>query len=340
MITTADFPQADRLNQVGLVAEAISKGHHTDDGIEHYIGLDSGGRQGRYYRRAAVVLGLIANDQNFSILTTLGQEYAMLATEAARTDFLARCLVDTPVFHRALQYILTVSPNEMQLKAWFRQFYPGLNGTADRRFSTFMNYLRDARLVDYAMGVYKLSKFSGSVTKQLQIPGKNSIGSKKPLIPSTPPGQPPAATAKGIIQIDVDSQKLERANQTHWKLIDAKSSFLSDRGLVPHEHIQIDLFCENNEDFIFYEMKSINDQGTNLLSQLRKAVSQLYEYRFIYDQPSARLCIVTNQGVTSKDEWLLNYLAKDRAIAYEWTEDFHSFQSRADSRLLTGSFSP
>ena len=47
MVNTSDFPQTDRLEQVGLVAIAIDKGKKADDEIEDYIGLDSAGRQGR-----------------------------------------------------------------------------------------------------------------------------------------------------------------------------------------------------------------------------------------------------------------------------------------------------
>ena len=340
MVTTSDFPQADRLGQVGLVAEAVAMGNYTDDAIEQYIGLDSDGRQGRYYRHAALVLGLISNDKNYSTLTALGQEFAGLMNAQARMDFLARCLIDTPVFHHALQYILKSSPNEMQLKLWFRRFYPGANSTADRRFSTFMNYLRDANLIAHANGVYLVSKYTGSIIK-IPIPaGNTSAVTVRLLSPSKPATSPPVSSTSGVISIDVDTQKLERANQIHWKLVDAKSSFLSGKGLTPNAHSQIDLYTYTQKDFIFYEMKSVNEDSSNLLPQLRKAVSQLYEYRFIYGEPSVRLCIVTNQGIATKDKWLLNYLERDRAIAYEWTEDFHNFNSETGSKLLTGGFAP
>lgn len=344
MVMTLDFPQADRLRQVGLVAEAVAKGHQTDDAIEHFIGLDSSGRQGRYYRHAAWVLGLINNDKNHSTLTALGQEYAGLTSESARIDFLARCLVDAPVFHLGLQYIHKISPNEMQLKAWFRSVYPGAEGTANRRFNTFVNFLREANLISYANGAYAVSKYTGTLTK-ISIPtaaviGKKSAQDVKLLFPSNAVNGPPMSTSAGVISIDVDRQKLERANQIHWKLVDAKSSFLSNKGLPANEHPQIDLYTKTEEDFIFYEMKSVNENGSNLLSQVRKAVSQLYEYRYIYGEPSFRLCIVTNQGIATKDKWLLNYLEKDRAIAYEWTEDFHNFNSETGSKSITGSFAP
>ena len=336
MVTTAEFPQADRLTQVGKVAEAIAKGHHTDDAIEKYIGLDSDGRQGRYYRQAAVVLGLTTNHQNYSALTAAGQAYAAIATGPAQLDFLAQRLVDTPVFHQALQYILKNSPNQAQLKAWFRNFYPGEISTADRRFSTFMNYLRDASLVDIAKGVYVLSKYSGSVLKTSG--GVSPAGGGKPLLPASPPAAPPAANGGGVIQVDVDLQKLERANAIHWKLVDAKSTFVSALGVTPYDNVHIDLFAEKDHELIIYEMKSVNDESTNLLSQVRKAVSQLYEYRFIYAKPKAQLCIVTNQGISKANRWLLDYLEKDRSIAYEWTDDFKNFQSLAQSKVITGKF--
>lgn len=78
-IETSDFPQADRLQQVGEVAIAVSKGNHTDDDIENYIGLESSGRQGRYYRLAAEILGLVTNEANNAELTPVGKEYSTLS---------------------------------------------------------------------------------------------------------------------------------------------------------------------------------------------------------------------------------------------------------------------
>ena len=118
------------------------------------------------------------------------------------------------------------------------------------------------------------------------------------------------------------------------------SAFLAARGVTPYDNVHIDLFAEMKKEFIIYEMKSVDDKSTNLLSQVRKAVSQLYEYRFIYAKPDARLCIVTNQGVPKENEWLLSYLEKDRSIAYEWTDDFIDFNSHPQSKNLTGVFAP
>lgn len=336
MVTTADFPQADRLEQVGRVAIAISKGHHADGEIEAYIGLDSAGRQGRYYRLAAEVLGLILNQQNYAVLTPLGKEFASLDTAAARMDFLARCLVETPVFHEALHYIHQHNPSDKQLKLWFRSFYPGAEGTANRRFHTFIGYLRDAGLLQSSTSKNRLKKFVGSVIKQTVPPTRGLTGRK---LKQFPPAAP-STGAKGVIRVDVDSQKRERANQIHWNLIDSKSSFLAERKLEPCANEHIDLFADDQGDVILYEMKSVDSVSGNLLSQIRKAVAQLYEYRYIYEEPDARLCIVTNHGITKKDDWLLDYLSRDRLIAYEWTTDFQNFECSDGSKAILGDFVP
>ncbi|MDO8294388.1 MAG: DNA adenine methylase [Gallionella sp.] len=136
-----------------------------------------------------------------------------------------------------------------------------------------------------------------------------------------------ADDVEGVIRVDIDAQKMERANQIHWKLIDSKSAFLDARQLEPLANEHIDLFAADDGDIILYEMKSVDSESGNLLAQVRKAVAQLYEYRYIYEEPKARLCIVTNYEITKKDDWLIDYLSKDRLIAYEWTKVFKTLNA-------------
>ncbi len=336
MVDKSDFPQADRLEQVGHVATAINLGKHSDAEIEAFIGLASDGRQGRYYRRAAEVLGLITTQDNYSSLTELGQEYNTLGPDAAKKDFLARCLIETPVFREALRYIHQHKPDDAKLRQWFRVYYPGAQSTADRRFSTFTSYLRDADLLGRNLPRNDVLRHQGSVVKKTTEQGVGLRGQGN----QGPSAQAPVFTAAGIQQADIDIQKMERAGQVHWRLVDAKATFLEERDLEPVSNPQIDLFTNDAGAVIIYEMKSVEALGANLLSQVRKAVAQLYEYRYVYNEPSARLCIVTNAAVPAAERWLLNYLAADRLIAYEWTADFVNFECDAASRSLLGSFSP
>lgn len=333
MVNTSDFPQADRLEQVGQVVLAIAAGHQSYNDIETYIGLHSEGRQGRYYRLAAEVLGLISNQQNVAVLTDLGREYAVLKNAAARKDFLSRCLIDTPVFREALNYIHLYKPTDAQLKIWFNNFYPGAQSTANRRFVTFMNYLQYSGLLKHSNGYNLLLKYTGSVVKRA-IPANHGLTGHqwKQL--------PPAMQAKEIMSIDVDMQKKDRANQTHWKLVDAKATFLVNRKAVPRGNQHIDLFADIQGDIILYEMKSVDPKGNNLIAQVRRAISQLYEYRYIYKTQKARLCVVTNRAMPKSNYWLLDYLEKDRSIAYEWTCDFTNFECRKSSKVLLDQFKP
>ncbi len=333
MVSTADFPQADRLLQVGKVAIAIASGHRADAAIERFIGLDSGGRQGRYYRLAAEILGLIKNWQNRALLTPIGEEYATLSTQRARTDFLARCLVEAPVFREALNYIYRQKPTEEQLRVWFRNYYPGASGTADRRFTTFFNYLRDADLVLYGRTGYQVKKYEAAILKQKTTTVQGLSG--KPIVPTA---GTPLPSATGSIRYEVDAQKRERANQLHWSLVTAKAAFLNAHGWPAYENEHIDLYARSGKDIVIYEMKSI--ATTNLVSQVRKAVAQLYEYRYIFTAPSAKLCVVTNAPIQKSDLWLTDYLARDRLIAYEWTEDFVRFHCHDASRGLLEQFAP
>lgn len=327
-IKTSDFPQADRLEQVGKVAIAVSKGNYTDDDIESYIGLESSGRQGRYYRLAAEILGLVVNEANNAKLTALGREYATLSERSSRIDFLGRCLIETKVFNEALKYIHEYKPNDRRLKLWFRTLYPGANSTADRRFSTFLNYINQANLVEKSKGIHQLEKYTGGILKikkDDQELRNNKASEKSPIYRS------------GNVTYNVDAQKMERANKIHWELVTAKSQYLHNLGFQAYENEHIDLYVKD-EEVILYEMKSLNRDSINFIAQTRKAISQLYEYRYIFNLPKANLCIVTNSAVPNKNYWYLKYLTKDRRIAYEWTDDFENFNTDNASKAILGNF--
>ena len=330
-LETKDFPQADRLEQVGEVAIAIAKGNRADTDIENFIGLDSEGRQGRYYRHAADVLGLITTSQNHSDLTLLGVEYSSLTTSKAKNEFLIRCVLETAVFQQALAYINRIHPDNSLLKAWFISQYPGASSTAKRRFSTFMNYISyliEYKVIKEAKVEYILTKHTGAAVKQKEIAG-NGIGKRE---------FKPYSGNRKTITAEIDAQKRDRANIDHWNLITAKSEFLHDRKFSPIENELIDLYVEDKKDVIIYEMKSMTKK--NFRSQLRKAIAQLYEYRYIFSAPKARICMVTNFPISKKQDWAIDYLTKDRGIAYEWTDDFKTFECHTNSKPLLSQFAP
>jgi hypothetical protein len=334
MITTNSFPQADRIDQVGMVTIAVSRGHSTDDQIESFIKLDSGGRQGRYYRHAAEILGLIVNKGNHSILTPIGEEFSKLKSKTVKSEFLAYRIIETPVFRKALDYIYHKKPDEKKLKLWFNSYYPGSHSTAERRYATFISYLTELNVISINNNLFEIAKYFGALERKEHNPLKTLSGKdisrniKDELL-----------SRKEInILYEVNAQKREQANQMHWKLVISKSSFLSKRGFPAKGNDHIDLFSKVNNNTIIYEMKSINAE--NILSQIRKGISQLYEYRYIYSTPGAKLCIVGNHNIGRSHVWLLNYLTKDRLIAFEWTDNYQDFYCDHGSKSLLKEFAP
>jgi hypothetical protein len=113
--------------------------------------------------------------------------------------------------------------------------------------------------------------------------------------------------------------KRQRANLIHKVLLEKLYTYLEKCGAKPYENEHIDLFAKlpSNEKYVF-EVKSLNSD--NLLSQTRKGVSQLYEYRYRYQDIigyDVKLCLVFPYEPTSIP-WLQEYLCKDREIAVIW----------------------
>lgn len=138
---TSDFLQADDIHKVVNVPSAVQCGYVTDDTIEQFIGADSQGRQGRYYRLAAEKFGLVVNNGNCSSLTILGTQFVSLEN-AQKIVFLRNQMLGMPVFSDAIDYLQNTPSHQINLRDWFLRQYPGSQVTAERRFSTFQKYLR------------------------------------------------------------------------------------------------------------------------------------------------------------------------------------------------------
>lgn len=106
------------------------------------MGLNSGSRQGRYYRLAAEKLGLIINFANNASLTPTGQLFSNYSLNG-RALLAQNLIASLPVFSTVISHFRTSGQiNIEDLRAYFISIYPGEESTASRRFSTFMNYIR------------------------------------------------------------------------------------------------------------------------------------------------------------------------------------------------------
>jgi hypothetical protein len=114
----------------------------------------------------------------------------------------------------------------------------------------------------------------------------------------------------------------QRANLSHKMLFEKLHDHLESLGATPLENEHIDLFAElPSKDKFVFEVKSIT--VNNLLSQTRKGVSQLYEYRYRYKNIigyDVKLFLVYPQEPIVIP-WLQEYLCSDRHIGIIWFDE-------------------
>lgn len=109
----------------------------------------------------------------------------------------------------------------------------------------------------------------------------------------------------------------EKANRVHARILTMLAARLRTKGYSPLENVFIDLYAEIKGEHYIFEVKS-NTKG-NTLSQIRKAIAQLYEYRYRSGKDGAKLCIVLQEKYLL--DWLEDYLLHDRGVIVCWMVD-------------------
>ncbi len=79
--------------------------------------------------------------------------------------------------------------------------------------------------------------------------------------------------------------------------------------------VSFDLAANIDGDFIF-EMKSSNED--NVRDQVRKGLSQLYEYLYLQNKPKATLVLVLEKPINATNKWMIDYLENDRDVLLVW----------------------
>lgn len=135
----------------------------------------------------------------------------------------------------------------------------------------------------------------------------------------------PRQSDKKSTSVFIDLVARERANQSHFQLEELVAQGIRRIGAEPKYTAHIDMYFTANEETVLVEMKSC-DSG-NIHSQIRKGVSQLFEYRYMYSSLLGRdpklLLIVETEPMGAKS-WLADYL-QSLGITLAWRD--HSGQS-------------
>ncbi len=145
-----------------------------------------------------------------------------------------------------------------------------------------------------------------------------SLDDSKPLTAKQlPASEDLEKKSEGKILSSFSKHKLSVANTIHNQTLNILAVHLEEHGHVLERNIYIDVFCRLKSGPAIFEVKSINE--ANELSQVRHAISQLYEYRYRHRIPETSLWLVLSRF--PKQEWIVEYLLSDREINVLWTED-------------------
>jgi hypothetical protein len=111
--------------------------------------------------------------------------------------------------------------------------------------------------------------------------------------------------------------KIERANVVHRGTLQVLRTHLQIRKRAVWEDKLIDAYAVLDSGPAIFEIKSITE--SNERDQIRHAVSQLYEYRFLHSMADASLRIVFSQALSS--QWYIDYLAGCLGFRVVWIDD-------------------
>lgn len=129
------------------------------------------------------------------------------------------------------------------------------------------------------------------------------------------------STSKNKADPYVKLIKLEKASREHARILNMLVTKVESQGWTPYDNIFIDLFAEKGTEKVIYEVKS--NSPYNTLSQIRKGLSQLYEYRYRTQLAGATVVLVLQEK--PENYWVIDYLLNDRRILLCWLLDENSF---------------
>lgn len=288
LIPSDQIPQADRLIEVVRTVIGISQGCRTFQEIANFIGKVD--RQGRYYRKAAEIIGLVATPtQNNSILTPLGEEFIRTGATINNPIFI-NAVLNVPLFQRLIPFLEANLNNGLSRQDIIDFIFEVSTltepGMATRRLSSIVSWLQEIGIIIERNGRFYL---------QIQIINNNIellefTNISEPILPRVTNlaeyeiVSERTSKAQDIIASYINVAAIDRADNAHRNLVNLVAGRIKEVNEIPRFNKLIDLATRyNGEDFIF-EMKSIHDQ--NAKKQIRSGLSQLYEYQYIQNLPN------------------------------------------------------
>jgi hypothetical protein len=332
-IPKSKIPQADILQDVLGVANAVSQGAKTFQDIAKYIHKVE--RQGRYYRLAAEILGLIRNDNNNSELTDLGKRFVS-ADEWSKREIARNAVLNAHVFQRMLPFFELYPDGAMRndIENFVKEVTePTTKSMIHRRTSTLLSWLEETGVLEGNGSAYEIRPFHTYQAPIMQFPDEEPLAPKSLSLNEYKTVQERTERAGETIQVLINQAAYDRANATHRSLINTVADRLRASDLIPRNNRFVDLAATKENQPYLFEMKSTNADNSH--SQVRAGLSQLYEYRYLQNLPEAKLVLVISDPLTKKDAWIQEYLEENRKVHLVWDGNNQLFASNKTKQELS-----
>lgn len=335
-IPSEEIPQADRLSEVLKTVVCISQGGHSFQDIAAFIGKVE--RQGRYYRKAAEIIGMIVTPtRNYSILSPLGQQFIQSGA-TLDNPLLIQSVLNSRIFQRIIPFLELRSAVGV-IKEEITDFITSVSdlsgdSMAPRRFSSVISWLEELNIIQRnGERFYLLNKIINN-----SVPILSFTEVDEPLLPRTTDLQEYQTVelrtmkAKETVVIHREQAAIERADNAHRKLVNLVANRIRNINIIPRYNQLIDLAARVAETDFIFEMKSITDE--NAKSQVRNGLSQLYEYSYLQNLPNASLVLVVERRMPENTQWMIEYMESNRNIQVIWNGDDNLHGTDRSRQLL------
>jgi len=315
-IPSSEIPQADVLDDVVRVAEAVQKGARSFQDLAQYIGKV--GRQGRYYRLAAEILGLVVNYRNYAELTPFG-EGLINASPQDQKSMLLEAVLNAALFQRMVPFfeMHAEGVTREELQEFMVEVTEPVGPTMmPRRASTVISWLETLHVLRPEQGRYRLTYEMLENAPLVEFPLTEPLLPRSSDLKEYETVEERSTSAASAIEVMRDQAKVERASQAHNDLVNLVAARLRTANVLPRCNQLIDLAARANERPHIFEMKSMTPD--NARSQIRFGLSQLYEYRYLQNLSEATLILVVEIPLPEEILWMQHYLEEDRQVRLVW----------------------
>src|SRR5260370_11082927 len=244
-IPSRDVPQADDLSEVVRTVEAVSTGARTFQDIANILAKDP--RQGRYYRRAAEILGFVRTPtHNRSLLTSAGRHF-IAASVNERKEILTRAVLSSRLIERVIPFLEsrgTEGVTRDELEDFLGEITDDAGSSIiPRRVSSVVSWLG-------SIGILRRQGYTYQIANALpdSVPIVEYEAVDEPLFPERhdlvtyQKVAERARKASGYLTVLVDEATRERANNAHRMLTNLVADKIRAAGSIAKRNKSMDMY--------------------------------------------------------------------------------------------------